>query len=186
MKIITLILLLFCYMFSGCGDKISSPVIPVSNLYLTDNGYVLNIPDSVFQHGLYLSEQTITDRLTIETTLKGWLDARIDEWANEDIDKFNITKQVNYILFDHWFFDCSVTPTGMCAGAPFGNTIYACIYDKYESSDFPSYNYPPHTLIQHIDDDGDQTMKWYAGKIEGIGLSVIGYELTNVMNENVN
>lgn len=178
--IISTLLLIFMI---TCGGNGSSPHSPSSTVYMTNQGYILNIPNSVFEHGLYLPDHTITDKYEIEVILKSWLDIRVNEWAQGDSYRINVARSINFILFDDWHYRHD---GGYCVGDYFeDHTVYASIYSKFESSNMPTYNYPPHTLVQHIDDDGDKTLKWYAGQIiDGVGLEVIPHELNHAIGIN--
>lgn len=158
----------------GCGSDEQADTVK-GNWYLTPQGYVLKIPDSVYQNGLYLWDSTVTDPLMIQLIIKEWFDSEIEEWIQVH-DYRNSLKSANYTIHNHWFFKVD---GDMCAGYIIGNNIDVALYHKYEGIPMPTMNYALHTLIWHEDDQERGVWKWYAGYIpqNGRGMPALKHEL---------
>lgn len=104
-----------------------------------------------------------------------WLDARVAEWiaSHPEHDPGWLYKQargIRFTLVDDYRISTSGSSTGFAAGLISGDKVFACIYQRAESSDYPS-GAPAHTIRL-------QEGYWTYGVIpEGGGLQVVPHEL---------
>jgi hypothetical protein len=175
--------------------------IAKSRKCLSKLGIRVYIPSSVYKNGLYLLDRFLTRPKAINSTILYWVDARIKEWIKSHPNKnsndlLKTTKNYKFVIYDHWGFRCSVSPTGLCNGLHRGSKrrIDASIYFKIETTNVPDRGYiPPHTVMTSKEvaqwaqnnywNKGSKPGKYYWGTIaiDNIGLLVIPHELDHAI-----
>ena len=172
----------------GSGGKSIDPTD------ITLNGFEVEIPQSIYINGLYLSDRTVTDREEIKYIVLNWIDLRIDEWAQGHPERtpqeLQMAKAYRYKLIDHWGFPCGAE-SGLCAGQTWldSKVIVAAIYALWRGERYPEHNAAPHTVMtarEVVDWTGNPAWEgssWYAGDVYADGglLKVIGHELDHVI-----
>ncbi|MDA8169429.1 MAG: hypothetical protein M0Z59_07000 [Nitrospiraceae bacterium] len=162
--------------------------------YTSPEGHAVTIPDSLYQHGLYLANSTITGRDQITDTVLSWVDTRVSQWVSSHPEKDpaeldRVARGERFIIIDQIALKTPASSSGLAVGLYEGPLIEACIYAAWSGYSKPAYNYPPHTLMSGDElakwsgNDIWRNGKWYAGEMysDGKGLYVIGHELDHAI-----
>ena len=142
----------------GCGDTdYQHPHTDVS-----PDSHKVYIPESVYEHGLYLPDETLTDREEIRDTLLYWVDLRVQVWKENwhpDLDQEYLSKvarETVIVLVDHWGIPCNPCALGHAHGQyHFEGFAEITIYHHLVTDNPLKANYPPHLTLT-----GEEAYEW--------------------------
>jgi hypothetical protein len=162
----------------SCGGGGGSGTTTPGTGYITDMGMRFSLPDSLFEHGIYLNDRTITERSEIIAFMANSIDFQVRNWMgmHQDMDQANLLATAlkqQFVVVDNWTFPCDCSFSGLCAGSYSSDgVITTSVYLEEKGLNRPvAATVPPHTIMYANDaakmagNDIWMTGLWYWGEL---------------------
>lgn len=141
---------------SGSGDT-GNPTIPAGDIYTSQLGFNVSIPDELFQHSLYfLDDEIVMDKDEIIEAVLMFVDYRFEEFAFNNRKLGTREKLLTrlrdhlIVVHDHITFWCG-GEARLCAGLLVDGIVHAALYQHWKGDILPTFFYPQHTYLTNQD-----------------------------------
>lgn len=138
---------------TNCGDVPVFTADIEGAYYFSSLNFTFKIDNNVFLYGLYHQAWNYPlinrDSILYEALTQG--EKQLLDCINQNLenkpDAFEIAQNIFYELFDDYCFQCSLSPTGLCAGWTDGYAnVKGCIYSRWKGNSYPTHLFAPHLL----------------------------------------